>query len=86
MVEENPKFCLNCFQPVYSPWVNHIEQLWHKLHGNHHAQSSMQGMANLLAQVKHFMDTVSPFPGMAMAQRRCSSTIGISYLGFLRPF
>ena len=37
-----------------------------------------RGMANLLARVKHFMDTVSPFPGMAMAQRRVP--FGISYL------
>jgi len=30
-LKQNPKFCL-VFQPVYSPWVNHIERLWHKLH------------------------------------------------------
>ena len=30
-LKKNPKFCL-VFQPVYSPWVNHIERLWHKLH------------------------------------------------------
>jgi transposase len=30
-LQKNPKFCL-VFQPVYSPWVNHIERLWHKLH------------------------------------------------------
>ncbi len=39
-LKKNPKFCL-VFQPVYSPWVNHIERLWHKLHETI-AQSSMQ--------------------------------------------
>ncbi len=78
-LKKNPKFCL-VFQPVYSPWVNHIERLWHKLHETITRNHQCRGMANLLARVKHFMDTVSPFPGMAMAQRRCS-TIGISYLG-----
>ena len=77
-LKKNPKFCL-VFQPVYSPWVNHIERLWHKLHETITRNHQCRGMANLLARVKHFMDTVSPFPGMAMAQRRCS-TIGISYL------
>ncbi len=77
-MKKNPKFCL-VFQPVYSPWVNHIERLWHKLHETITRNHQCRGMANLLARVKHFMDTVSPFPGMAMAQRRCS-TIGISYL------
>ncbi len=78
-LKKNPKFCL-VFQPVYSPWVNHIERLWHKLHETITRNHQCRGMANLLARVKHFMDTVSPFRGMAMAQRRCS-TIGISYLG-----
>ena len=77
-LKKNPKFCL-VFQPVYSPWVNHIERLWHKLHETITRNHQCRGMANLLARVKHFMDTVSPFRGMAMAQRRCS-TIGISYL------
>lgn len=27
-LKQNPKFRL-IFQPVYSPWVNHIERLWH---------------------------------------------------------
>jgi len=33
-LKKNPKFCL-VFQSVYSPWVNHIEWLWHKLRNNH---------------------------------------------------
>ncbi|HEB5047562.1 TPA: IS630 family transposase, partial [Aeromonas hydrophila subsp. hydrophila] len=61
-LKKNPKFCL-VFQPVYSPWVNHIERLWHKLHETITRNHQCRGMANLLVRVKHFMDTVSPFPG-----------------------
>ncbi|HHP5405082.1 TPA: IS630 family transposase, partial [Aeromonas veronii] len=61
-LKKNPKFCL-VFQPVYSPWVNHIEQLWHKLHETITRNHQCRGMASLLARVKHFMNTVSPFPG-----------------------
>ncbi len=61
-LKKNPKFCL-VFQPVYSPWVNHIERLWHKLHETITCNHQCRGMANLLARVKHFMDTVYPFPG-----------------------
>ena len=66
------------------PFANHIERLWHKLHETITRNHQCRGMANLLARLKHFMDTVSPFPGMAMAQRRCS-TIGISYLVVIAP-
>ena len=31
MAGKNPKFIV-LFQPVYSPWVNQIERLWHALH------------------------------------------------------
>ncbi len=61
-LKKNPKFRL-LFQPVYSPWVNHIERLWHKLHETITRNHQCRGMANLLARVKHFMDNVTPFPG-----------------------
>ncbi|MFM5573663.1 IS630 family transposase [Aeromonas veronii] len=61
-LKKNPKFCL-VFQPVYSPWVNHIERLWHKLHETITRNHQCRGMANLLVRVTHFMDTVSPFSG-----------------------
>ncbi len=57
-LKKNPKFSL-VFQPVYSPWVNHIKRLWHNVTRNHQCR----GMASQLARVKHLMDTVSPFPG-----------------------
>ncbi|EJN6957933.1 transposase [Aeromonas hydrophila] len=57
-LKKNPKFCL-VFQPVYSPWINHIEPLWHKLHETVTRNHQCRGMANLLARLKHFMDTVS---------------------------
>ncbi|HGE8269998.1 TPA: IS630 family transposase [Aeromonas hydrophila] len=65
----NPKFCL-VFQPVYSPWVNHIERLRHKLHETVTRNHQCRGMANLLARVKHFMDNVTPFPGNGYATAR----------------
>ncbi|BHI75643.1 hypothetical protein JNE112863_44930 (plasmid) [Escherichia coli] len=30
-LKENPKF-RGIYQPVYSPWVNHVEQLWQAFH------------------------------------------------------
>lgn len=60
-LKKNPKFIL-LFQPVYSPWVNKIEKLWHALHeaitGNHQCKVMWQ----LLKRVRYFMDHVSPFP------------------------
>jgi hypothetical protein len=60
-LKKNPKCCL-VFQPVYSPWVNHIERLWHKLRETITRNHQCRGMANLLARVKPFMGAVSPFP------------------------
>ncbi|MGE6150391.1 hypothetical protein ACLHZ5_21595, partial [Aeromonas media] len=56
-------FKLHRFGQQRRPWVNHIERLWHKLHETITRNHQCRGMANLLARVKHFMDTVSPFPG-----------------------
>ncbi len=63
MVEEEPQVLTGMvFPPVYSPWVNYIELLWHKLHETIIRIHKCRGMLNLLAQVKCFMDIVSPFP------------------------
>ena len=61
-LRNNPKFRL-IFQPVYSPWVNRIERLWHKLHETITRNHSCKNMESLLARVKSFMEHVSPFPG-----------------------
>jgi hypothetical protein len=37
--------------------------MWHKLHETITHNHQCRGMANLLARMKHFMDTMSPFPG-----------------------
>ncbi|ENM3778519.1 IS630 family transposase [Vibrio cholerae] len=58
----NPKFVL-LFQPVYCPWVNVIERLWHALHETITRNHQCKYMHQLLAQVKHFMATASPYPG-----------------------
>ncbi|HHD7476596.1 TPA: IS630 family transposase [Klebsiella oxytoca] len=61
-LKANPKFRV-IYQPVYSPWVNHVERLWQALHDtitrNHQCRSIWQ----LLSKVRHFIETASPFPG-----------------------
>ncbi len=61
-LKKNPKFNL-LFQPVYSPWVNVVEKLWHALHETITRNHKCRYMWQLLRQVKHFMNTVSPYPG-----------------------
>jgi transposase len=59
---ENPKFKL-LFLPVYSPWHNKIEKLWHALHETITRNHRCKTMDELLEQVDHFMETAAPFPG-----------------------
>jgi transposase len=59
---ENPKFKL-LFLPVYSPWHNKIEKLWHALHETITRNHRCKTMDELLEQVDHFMETASPFSG-----------------------
>ncbi|EMQ2878942.1 IS630 family transposase, partial [Vibrio navarrensis] len=61
-LKQNPKFVL-LFQPVYSPWVNQIEKLWHALHETVTRNHQCKAMWQLLKRVRYFMDNVSPFPG-----------------------
>ncbi|WP_233209044.1 IS630 family transposase, partial [Erwinia sp. B116] len=61
-LKENPKFRV-IYQPVYSPWVNHVERLWQALHDTITRNHQCRSMWQLLKKVKHFMSTVSPFPG-----------------------
>lgn len=61
-LKQNPKFTL-VFQPVYSPWVNKIEKLWHALHETVTRNHKCTEMWQLLRKVKRFMETASPFPG-----------------------
>ena len=51
------------FQPVYSPWVNKIEKLWHALHETITRNHCCKTMDDLLEQVEYFMDNAAPFPG-----------------------
>lgn len=59
---KNPKFEL-LFQPVYSPWINKIELLWHKLHDTITRNHQCRNMWSLMQKVRTFLDTASPFPG-----------------------
>ncbi len=61
-LKQNPKFIL-LFQPVYSPWVNKIEKLWHALHETVTRNHRCTEMWELLRRVRRFMETASPFPG-----------------------
>ncbi len=61
-LKQNPKFRV-IYQPVYSPWVNHAERLWQALHDTITRNHQCRTMWQLLQKVRHFMDTVSPFPG-----------------------
>jgi len=61
-LKENPRFSV-IYQPVYSPWVNHVERLWQTLHDTITRNHRCRSMWQLLQKVYHFMETVSPFPG-----------------------
>ena len=61
-LSHNRKFRL-LFQPVYHPWVNEIERLWKQLHDNVTRNHRFTTMKRLMQAVRHFLDTVSPFPG-----------------------
>jgi transposase len=61
-LSDNPKLKL-LFLPVYSPWHNKIEKLWHALHETVTRNHQCKNMDDLLEQVYHFMDTAAPFPG-----------------------
>ena len=61
-LKQNPKFIL-LFQPVYSPWVNKIEKLWHALHETVTRNHQCKTIRKLMERVKYFMDHASPFPG-----------------------
>lgn len=61
-LKANPKFRV-IYQPVYSPWVNHVERLWQALHDTITRNHQCRSMWQLLKKVRHFMETASPFPG-----------------------
>lgn len=61
-LKANPKFRV-IYQPVYSPWVNHVERLWQTLHDTITRNHQCHSMWQLLKKVRHFMETASPFPG-----------------------
>lgn len=61
-LKANRKFSV-IYQPVYSPWVNHVERLWQALHATITRNNQCRSMWQLLKKVRHFMETASPFPG-----------------------
>lgn len=69
-LSHNPKFQL-LFQPVYHPWVNHIERLWKQLHDNITRNHRCTTMNQLMKKVRHFMNNISPFTYVHYATMKC---------------
>ena len=65
-LRHNQKFQL-LFQPVYHPWVNEIELLWKQLHDNVTRNHRHSTINQLMMEVRHFMNNVSPYPGSNVA-------------------
>jgi len=61
-LKANPK-CRVIYQPIYSPWVNQAERLWQALNDTITRNHQCRSMRQMLKKVRHFMKTVSPFPG-----------------------
>ncbi|KGM61453.1 hypothetical protein EL76_2471 [Escherichia coli G3/10] len=53
-LKTNPKFRV-IYQPVYSPWVNHVERLWQALHDTITRNHQCRSMWQLLNKVRYFM-------------------------------
>ena len=68
-LKKNPKFIV-IYQSVYSPWVNHVERLWLALHDTITRNHRCRSMWQLLNKVRHFMKTVSTFPGRKHGQAK----------------
>ena len=51
------------FQPVYHPWVNHIERLWKQLHDTVTPNHRGKDLDTLMNAVRPFMQRCHPFPG-----------------------
>ena len=51
------------FQPVYHPWVNHIERLWKQLHDTVTRNHRGKDLDTLMNAVRRFMQVCQPFPG-----------------------
>ncbi|MCR9639088.1 transposase, partial [Vibrio alginolyticus] len=68
-LNDNPKFKL-LFLPVYSPWHNKIEKLWHALRETITRNHQCKNMDDLLELVYYFMDTAAPFPGSKHGLKR----------------
>lgn len=71
-LRSNRKFIM-LFQPVYHPWVNKIELLWKQLHDTVTRNHRHSTMNKLMASVRLFMESVSPYPGQNMQLVRVCS-------------
>ncbi|EJN6829952.1 transposase [Vibrio cidicii] len=56
-LKQNPKFLL-LFQPMYWPWVNQMEKLWHTSHETTTHSHQCKALWLLLNRVRCFIDNV----------------------------
>lgn len=78
-LKENPKFRV-IYQPVYSPWVNHVERLWQALHDTITRNHQCRSMWQLLKKFAILWKPLAHSPEANMGWQKCSG-IKRSYLG-----
>lgn len=60
-LKANPKFRV-IYQPVYSPWVNHVERLWQAPHDTITRNHQYRSMWQLLKKGSPFYGNHQPVP------------------------
>ena len=70
-LKANPKFRV-IYQPVYSPWVNHVERLWQALHDTITRNHQCRSMWQLLKKVRHLWKLPAHSPEENMVRQKCS--------------
>lgn len=84
LLKANPKFRV-IYQPVYSPWVNHVERLWQALHDMIPRNHQCRSMWQLLKKFAILWKPSARFPEGNIGWQKCSG-IRRSYLvDLLRP-
>ncbi len=77
-LKENPKFRV-IYQPVYLPWVNHVERLWQALHDTITRNHQCRSMWQLLKKFAILWKPSARSPEANMGWQKCSG-IRRSYL------
>lgn len=89
-LKQNPKFRV-IYQPVYSPWVNHVEQLWQALHDTITRNHQCRSMWQLLRKFLILWKRPAHSPEVSMGWRKCSGirrsylVVGVRMIDVLGP-